>query len=301
MTLAAGDLTAFATAKGYVEPLPSDQILSGLITRVSMMIRGYINRPFILPRTYTEVYNGFGTNALVLYNFPVVGSSLNSLVVSGATIGLAPVPTDQNAMNTSPPLTAPFGYRLAPWNGVPPGNNQNIELVGGIFPMGNQNVVVNYTAGYGVVDEPATVPATPGPYTVTPLAPWGIWASDTGVKLADGTALTLSATNVPGPGEYYPPQPNGATPTSVYTFNAAQQGAGVLLSYGYVPADLEQVALEVIAERSSYRRRAGIRSQVLANQETIVFDLNASGLTGWARTALQTYCNVLPLPTGANV
>jgi hypothetical protein len=301
MSLASGDLTTFPTAKAYVEPLPSDAILTGLISRVSMMIRGYINRPILVPRSYTEVYNGTGTNALVLYNFPVIGAALTSLVVSGATIGVAPQPTNDNSANSIPPLTGPFGYRIAPWNYVPPGQNTVIELVGGYFPNGNQNIIVTYNAGYEVVNEAATIPTDPGPYTVLPATPWGTWATDQGVTLSDGTALVPTTSNTPATGQYYPPDPTLATPRLFYTFNAAQAGLGVLLSYGYIPADLEQVALEVIAERSSYRRRAGVRSQTLANQESITYDNNPSGLSGWAKTALQAYCNVVPPPIGANV
>src|SRR5215469_10213840 len=299
MSLATGDLTTLATAQGYVEPKPSDAILTGLITRVSLMIRGYLNRPFLLPKTYTELYNGTATNALVLYNFPIIGPTLGNLTVGGATIGPAPLPTNQNSVNTSPPLTAPFGYRINPWDGVPPGNNQQVSLIGGIYPMGNQNVSVTYTAGYEVVNEAATVPGTP--FEVTPQTPFGIWASDEGVTLVDGTAL-VATTGSPGPGQYVPPDPNASPdPILFYTFNVAQANAQVLLSYGYVPADLEQVALEVMAERASYRRRAGVRQQVLASQETIVYDQYKSGLNPWAQTALQAYCNVVPPPNGGFV
>lgn len=298
MSLASGDLTTFATAKAYVEPTPSDAIIQSMIPRISMMIRGYINRPFIIPRQYTELYNGSGTNAIVLYNFPVIGPTLASIIVGGATIRPAPLPTDQNAINTIPPLTGPFGYRINPWDGIPPGQNQQVSLIGGTYPMGNQNVSVTYTAGYEVVDEAATVPANPGPYTVTPATPFGVWATDEGVTL-DGTPL-VATTGAPASGQYQPPDPNASpTPRLVYTFNAAQAGANVLLSYGYIPADLEQVALEIMAERSSYRRRAGVRSQSLANQESITYDLSPTGLSGWAQTALQAYCNVVPPPIGA--
>jgi hypothetical protein len=298
MSLATGDLTTLSTAKAYVEPQPSDAILGGLITRVSTMIRGYLNRPFLLPKIYSELYNGAGTSSLVLYNFPVIGTQLGDLVVSGATITLAPTPTPTNAVNSSPPLTAPFGYRINPWNGIPPGNNQVVNLIGAAYPQGYQNVAVTYTAGYEVVNEAATVPGGGGPYTVTPATPYGIWASDEGVTL-DGVALTAVA-GTPAAGQYQPPDPNATpTPRLVYTFNAAQAGAQVLLSYGYVPADLEQVALEVISERSSYRRRAGVRQQVLASQETIVYDQFKFGFNPWAQTALQAYCNVVPPPEGA--
>lgn len=305
MTLATGDFTSLATAKAYVEPTPSDALLTGLISRVSQEIRDYLNRPFLLPRSYTERYNGQGTNALVLYNFPLIGDALTSLIVGGVTIGVAPQPNNANFVNSSPPLNAPFGYRVVPGDSIPPGNNPVIELVGGSFYRGNQNIIVTYRAGYEVVDEAATVPAASGPYTVTPQTPYGAWASDGGVTLADGTALTATTSSTPADGEYQPPNPDLASPRLNYTFNAAQASAAVLLSYGYVPGALEQVALEVIAERASYRRRVGILSQSLAAQESVAFAPIAGGNTSrgynaFAYSALQAYVNVLGPPMGAN-
>jgi hypothetical protein len=68
-------------------------------------------------------------------------------------------------------------------------------------------------------NEPWTVPATPGPYTVT-VEQAGLWTSDAGIP-----GLTL-VSGAPGPNQY-------AAAAGVYTFNAAQQGAAVLISYNY--------------------------------------------------------------------
>lgn len=306
MSLASGDLTTFAAVKGWVtDPAPADAQIPGLISRVSMMIRGYLNRPLLIPKTYVEQYNGQGTAALIPYNFPIIGATVG-LVSAGLTIPLAPQLNQNNSVNTSPPLTAPFGYRMQPWNGVPPGDPAVIELVGGRFPYGNQNIVITYRAGYEVVDESATVPAAAGPYTVTPLTPYGVWATDEGVTLADGTVLIAIANGSPASGQYLPPDPGAAAPRLTYTFNAAQASAAVLLSYGYIPSDLEQVALEIIAERNSYRRRVGLQSQSLAAQESIAYGPIGGrsadgGLNAWAKTALQAYVNVLPPSIGASV
>lgn len=305
MTLANGDLTTLAVAKAYVEPTPSDAMLTGLITRVSASIRSYINRPFLLPRTYVEKYNGQNTNSLVLYSFPVIGDALTELLVSGSTIQVAPQLNNNTLVNTSPPLSSPFGYRMPTYDPRPPGNPSTIQLVGGYFPYGQENIVATYRAGYEVVDETATVPAATA-FEVAPSNPYGNWASDEGVTLADGTPL-VATSGTPAPGQYRPPAPDAASPRLVYTFNAAQAGANILLSYGFVPSDLEQVALEVIAERASYRRRVGVLSQSLAAQESISFGNsftgsknNPSGMNDWAEYALQAYVNVLPPPIGAD-
>jgi hypothetical protein len=290
MTLASGDLTTLATAKVYVDPLPSDLILQGLITRVSMMIRSTLNRPFLLPRKYIRQFDGTGTQQLVLPDYPLL--SLSSLVIYGVSIYIAPQPND--SISAFPP----FGYRFQPWDGLTPGMPSVIELVGTWFKSGRQNVVASYTAGYQVTNEAQTIPTTP--FQLAPLAPWGSWASDSGVTFAaTGAALTAISSGVPTTGQYLPPAPDLASPRANYLFAAADVGQAVLLNYGFVPGDLEQVALEVIAERSAYRRRVGIRSQTLASQEMVTYE--DAGLSGWAIDALHPYVSVLPPPIGASV
>jgi hypothetical protein len=293
MTLAAGDLTTLLAAKGYIEPTPSDAIISGLITRVSMMIRSTINRPFLLPRAYVRQFDGTGTETLVLPDYPLIGSTLTSLTVGGSTISLAPQPA--NDVTVSFPG---FGYRFQPWDGLPPGMPAVVELLGTAFWSGHQNVVASYTAGYQVTNEAQTIPATP--FQVTPGAPFGSWATDQGVTFAaTGQALTAIASGTPTSGQYLPPAPDAGTPRAFYTFAAADTGKAILLSYGFVPADLEQVALELIAERASYRRRVGLRSQSLASQESFTFD--DRGISQWAVNALNPYMSPLPPPIGVSV
>ncbi len=163
---------------------------------------------------------------------------------------------------------------------------------------GPQNVVVNYTAGYQVTGEAQVISASP--FTVTPTAPYGAWATDQGVTFAaTGVALTAISTGVPTTGQYLPPMPNAPTPTYVYTFAAADTGLGVLFSYGFVPSDLEQACIEFISERAAYRTRIGIRSQSLASQEVISYDL--SGISKYVMDVLSEYISPLPPAMGAPV
>ena len=292
MTLLAGDLTTLATAKGYIDPLPSDAIVQGLVTRISAMIRSTLNRPYLFPRQYMRQFDGTGTQQLVLPDYPLL--SLASLIVSGTTISLAP-----QLGATTPPAAPPFGYRFQPWDGLVPGMPAVVELVGTAFWSGHQNVVATYTAGYQVTGESQRVPVS-SPYQFTPLAPWGSWAVDEGATYAsNGVALTAIASGTPTAGEYLPPAPDLASPIPYYTFAAADAGAAILLNYGFIPADLEQVALELIAERASYRRRVGIRSQSLASQESFTYD--DAGISKWAVDALFPYVSVLSPPIGASV
>lgn len=292
MTLANGDLTTLAAAKAYLTNAPSDAVLSGLITRISRMIQGTLNRSLLVPKTYTEQYNGTGTQMLVLPHWPL--TTLTSLKISGVLIPIAPQLDDVN----SPPPNVPFGYRFQPWNGLPPGNPAVLELVGYWFYGGHQNVVISYKAGYEVLSEAQTIPASSA-FTITPAAPFGSWATDEGViNATTGVAFTAVA-SAPSVGQYVPPSPDAASPVLVYTFNSADASTPVMLNYGFIPSDLEQVVLEVIAERASYRNRIGIRSQVLASQETIVYE-NA-GLSRWVIDAIMPYVSVLPPAIGASV
>lgn len=295
MSLSSGDLTTLATAQSYVQPLPSPTVLQGLISRVSMSVRNYLNRPLLVPTAYTEQYDGTGTQQLVLTHYPLIGPTLTSLKISGVSVPIAP----QIGTPNPPPPSCPWGYRLQPWNGIPPGSPAVVELVGFSFLYGRQNVVVQYTAGYEVVGETQTIPTGMGPYTVMPLTPYGSWATDQGVTYAaTGIALTPITSGTPAQGQYVPPTPGAATPVLNYTFAAADAGEKILLSYGFIPSDIEQVVLEEIAERAAYRTRVGVRSQSLASQEALTY---FDGLNAWARQALMPYVSVLPPAMGATV
>jgi hypothetical protein len=241
----------------------------------------------LVTRAYVEQYDGTGTQALVLPNYPL--TTLTSLVISGTSIPLALQASGTQSFNQ------PFGYRFQKWNGIPPGEPAIIELLGFAYWMSRQNVVVSYTAGYQVTGEAAIIPGTP--FRVTPLIPWGVWATDAGVTFADGTVLTPILSGTPATGQYIAPTPDAASPVYTYLFAAADTGKTIILSYGFVPADLEQVALETIAERAAYRSRVGIRSQGLAGQETMSFDMY--GLSIASKLFLAPYVSVLPPPMGA--
>ncbi len=129
MSLATGDLTILATAKGYMANPPSDLVLSGLITRISAQIRGCLNRGLLVPKTYIQQFSGQGTRQLVLPDYPLL--SLNSLVVSGISVPLA------QQIGSQPYLTGPWGYRFQPWSGVPPGQAGVLDLSGFNFLRGS--------------------------------------------------------------------------------------------------------------------------------------------------------------------
>lgn len=285
MSLLAGDLTTITTAQSYVDPLPNSTILQGLITRISRAILSELNRSSFVPRVFVEQWNGTGTQELMLPNWPVL--TINSLSISGISVPPSP-PT-----LSPPPSTPTFGYRFQPWNGIPPGHPPDLTLVNLYYLFGHQNVLVNYTAGYQVTGE------VPNAASYTPLAPYGIWSTDQGVMYSTTkTSLTPTTGTTPSVGQYVPPIPDVTEPSYSYIFNSADISTGLILNYGYVPADVEQVALELIAERASYRRRVGVKSQSLAGQENLSYDL--TGISGYVRQMLQAYISVLPPNLGAN-
>jgi hypothetical protein len=288
MSLAGGDLTTLGAAKLYINSPPADPVLAGLITRISAMIRNSLNRRLLVPRTYVHQFDGTGTRQLVLPEWPVV--SLASLVVDGVVI--------QQALPASNSTTAiiPYGWRYQPWDGQPPGEPAAIELSGATFIWGKQNVIATYTAGYQVTGEAATLDAS-GSYT--PQTPFGTWATDQGVTYAATKAPLVAVSTAPSLGQYIPPAPDAPSPTTKYTFNTGESSNAVLFNYGYVPADIEQVALELIAERASYRSRVGEHSHNVGGQMTVTFDL--SGIPKYAVDILLPYLNVLPPPMGASV
>ena len=255
------DLTTLANVKAWltIDNSNSDTILSALITAASRAIYANLGRASLLPRTFNERYDGNASpnRRLYLRNWPVL--SITTLTNNNVTIPPAPI-----VANSWPQS----GYLLEPWDGTPPGEPQPIDVYGSFqwglydFTFGRQNISIVYSAGYAVQGEAWTVPGTP--YQVTPLAPYGPFASDQGVTYAaTGVALT-PVTGTPAQGQYA--QANG-----IYTFAAADEAAAVLISYGFVPQDIAQVCMELVGERYNYRNRIGAVTKSLGGQETMTY------------------------------
>lgn len=273
--MTAGDLVQLAAVKSWcgVTTTVDDALLATLISQISRGIYNYINRSFVLPTNVVENYDGNGQQQLLLRNWPVGAISL--LTIDGQTIPPAPP-----LLANSPPQA---GFVLESSDDQPPGAMQQLFLRGGYrFYKGRQNVSVAYRAGYEIVGETQTVPLS-APFQVTAFAPYGQWAQDTGAAYANGAALTPMAAPS-ATGQY---AVNGASGT--YSFSAADAGRAVTLSYGYIPADLEQCALEWVADRYRYKDRIGIASKSLGGQETTAYqnkavpDFVAMALTNFRR------------------
>jgi hypothetical protein len=276
--MAASDLAVLADVKVWLSGSSGigssdDALLARLITDVSGAITAYLGRPSLTPRPIAERLDGNGKARMFLRHYPAL--QLTSLVIDNVAVPAA----------VTPAAGAPFskGYLLEVWDGLPPGRPQALDLFHITFRRGRQNIVVGYNAGYALESETATVPDAPGPYTVAAAAPFGPWASDAGVTYNNGTALVAVA-GAPSAGEY-----NVAS--GVYTFAAADAGAAVLVSYGFIPAAINNACIEWVAERYRYRTRIGQSAQTVQGQMTSAYSLK--DMPDFVRASLDPYRSVV--------
>lgn len=267
------NLTTLGNLKSWLKVKSSDDdnLLQRLITQVSGLIYSYLQRPSFVKTTYTDVRNGSGTRRVWLENWPVIA-------VSSVMIGNTTVPQAPNA----PPLTQ-AGWYLTPWDGLPPGDMQTVDLCFYDFCKGLANVAINYTAGYVVQNEAQTITAATDQVVANQI--YGSWAADNGVTYANGTALTAIASGTPSAGQYVPPilsNGNGA-----YQFASADHNAAILLSYSFIPAPIEQACIEWASERYRYRERIGETSRSVGSQETASYSIK--GMPEQIREMLDPY------------
>lgn len=278
MTLLAGDLTTpqrAATWLGQAPTLPSP-IISQLITSMSALIYSKLNRSRLYSQTFLRIFDGLGNAQIVLPDWPVtqiISVQQGQSLIQRAL--LVPQGTAQPA-NTSPW----YGWRIVPWNGNLPGEPAVLDYIGGFFYTAGQNVQVTYQAGYLTSAEPQTVAAAT-PFIATMDQFQGIWCRDNGVSYASSGVALVPVKASPTVGQYIPPI--DALP-GVYTFSAADAGIAMLFNYSFIPPDLEEACIQMVAERYSYRGRVGEMSKSLGGQETVRFMRGNSGMP-WSRNS----------------
>lgn len=266
------DLVSLADLKRWLDVAGSDDddLLARLITQMSRAILNVLDRPSILPATYTETHDSACDHSILLRQWPV--HSILSCSANGQ-------PLQASILAEGMRRT---GYLLDPPDAAPPGVMQRLSFQGIGLPAGLQNLKISYTAGYQITKEPVMVPATP-PYALSVLAPYGAFAGDGGVTYADDTPLALVSMN-PGAGEY-------ANEEGTYTFSSADAGASLRITYGYVPAELASCCIEWAAERYAYRSRVGQRSKSLGGHETIAYVV--TDIPAYVARCLQPYRRVV--------
>lgn len=239
-----GDLTSLANVKAWLSPpltaTNDDALLTRLISAASRFILNYLDRPSLLSLPYAESRDGVGGRTLMLRQWPVTSVAL--LTVDG------------NIVPAAGPAAGAAGWVLDGWDGWSAGQPQALSVIGYAFPRGRQNIAIAYSAGYAVSGELQTIPSS-APYTLTTQRSW---AADLGVAYAGGGALTATRGS-PVPGQY-------AVLSGVYTFNAIDAGKPVALSYSYLPLDIEQACIELVALRYQERQRIGQVSKSLAGE-----------------------------------
>jgi hypothetical protein len=295
LSLFNGDLTTPQRVAMWLPSPPAlpSPILSMLVTSASNQIRSKLNRNVIYSRLVNQTLGGTGNDVILLPEYPV--SSISSLQVGHSLVNAYPLPAPTSL---APPNTFGYGYRFTPWDGVTlPGDPAMIKFVHGGFPYGEQNIKVSYMAGYGITNEAQVAAAQ-----VTVAQPLGIWCRDNGVVYATtGLPLTAVATS-PAIGQYVPPTD---TQPGIYTFSAADAAANaaLLISYSFVPADLEQAVIHMVAETMSYRGRVGEISKSLGGQESVRFWRGDKGMRipPEIEALIHPYVSVIPPLIGSMV
>ena len=137
------DLTTLANVENYLGLTvpPSTQppsantetLLSRLITSCSQSAATYCSRTFQLT-AYAEARNGLGGTTMVLKNTPIVGVS--SLMINGTTIQARPLLSSGSSTGWG------YGYVF---------DSSRIMLQGLCFHQGQQNVLINYIAGFATI------------------------------------------------------------------------------------------------------------------------------------------------------
>jgi hypothetical protein len=268
------DLTNLAALKAWLGlpsvPGPNDATLTALVTAASRSIHAWLSRPSLLPFSYAETID-LETSRITLRQWPV-------LQVTAVTWRGIAVPPDENA-----DLEASVGYALEPGDGIPPGRPQALDLFGHQYRSGRQSLVASYSAGYAVQSEAQAVP-TAAPLQLSTFSPYGPWGSDLGVTYATTGAPLAAVSASPGAGQY-------VVSAGTYSFSAADAGQSVSISYGYVPQDIAQAALELAAERFRAADHIGLKSKSIGGQETIAYD--TSPMSAPIQAMLQPYKRVI--------
>src|SRR5882757_4552222 len=86
--MANGDLTTLDHVKQWLDiPLDdvtADPLLLRMISAASRFVLGYLNRPGLVAQDVMEVYDGYGSNIMMLRQWPVI--SLSSIQFSGVNL-----------------------------------------------------------------------------------------------------------------------------------------------------------------------------------------------------------------------
>lgn len=259
------NLTTLAAVKTYlgIATTTQDQFISSLIPRASDQVQRYCAQEFPSKSYAGYRLSGTGTDRIVLPGPPL-------LSVSAVQIGSTVVTASPDGMTQ--PGYAFQGNTLQ----LLPGLYGDSVGYGGVtrFVKGVNNVMVSWIGGYQE-SETAFVPTgnTVAPSTGgTPAVSVGVTYTGNGVALAQvGSA--------PAAGQF-------AFNAGVYSFSSADYNKQVTMTYYYVPAAVEQAAIEMVGLKLKQRDNLGIRSKSLAGENITYED---KGITPAVASMLMPY------------
>jgi hypothetical protein len=308
MTLSTGDLTTLVRVQLWLPGSGSsaNPLLSSiLIPDASRTISNKLNRARLFYQTFTRTIDGVGNYQIMLPDYPV--ESITSIQMGSQLLQPAPLPTPGQPSLIPTNSFGGFGYRFVPWHGDLPGDPSVVEMVNGVFSRGVQNIKVTYQAGYVMKSESHVIPATP--FKVTVIQPQGIWCQDNGVVYASNSVALTQVSGTPLLGDYNSPSdpPTTLSELGQYTFSASDTGKTVLITYSFVPSDLELACIQLVGENYSYRDRIGQLDKVLGGQETVRFLRGGIGrgqmfnMPPEVEDRIWPYVSVIPPAIGAPV
>lgn len=260
-----GDLTTKERVKQWVLGAAqqnsdgSDLLFDGLITGISSFIKNTLDREFGWQEV-TEVYDGTSTCMIQLRQAP-------AYEVASLDLGNGQLVVNQPGQTPNYLLDAPKG----------PGSRQRLILRGRQFPRGMANIVVTYSYGW---KDTMTSSIAAGE-TKQPLR---MFYNDVGVTIAGAAAVKVDSN--PGVGQY------SVTSAGVYSFNDADAGKQAVITYGYVPDEIELAARQMVGEQYKVKDRIGIVSHGVGGQETTSY--SQRDLSQFVKSLLKGFFFVTP-------
>ena len=261
-------LASLAALRAWLAPgtgtlsTDGDAQLRSLIDAASAMVLNYLNRDTFGPLSASDIYDGTTRDRILLRQWPVIsvqGIAFGAQAISPAT-GIPPA----------------NGWVLEP----PPAGNgqQRLTFFGRRLPRERNSIFATYTAGYQTVETLQVVAGA--------IVPARAWVSTQSLVYASTGVPLVSVSATPAQGQY------AVDIYGNFTMAAADNGASVVLTYGYVPADIVQATIEMIGERYRTRDRIGVSSKSLPNGETVAYMVR--GMSDFTKMALQPYMRVTP-------
>lgn len=268
------NLTSLERVKSWLGISSSDDdvLLSTIISASSRFVYRLIDIDTVAVTSYVERRDGYGNYWIRPLSWPLL--SVDYIQYGGFNLTAQ---ATGNPPSNGYTITAPaYGPARLAVHGYPG------------FPKGKDLIVISYSAGFLEEDEPHTIPATVIPPAIQP--PYVavtdlLWAGNVSVKTSLGVEMT-QVQGSPGDGQY------SVSSEGLYTFNAAQNGQVVLISYSYVPNDLAQATTELVGGTYKSKDQINLQSKSLGGQETVSYFQNE--LTPNIKMLLQPFMRVSP-------